>query len=112
MSESYEVDVAALADHARRLSTLADDLRSVLDGAVSLPDDAFGETGRAAAVALEALGQAGQDTVRAGSDGLAAESTKVRDAATAYEHQEADTKAGLSEAGEGLGSPGSEVPSS
>jgi hypothetical protein len=104
VSESYEVDASALTGHARRLNGLADELRSVVDTvAVSLPDDAFGETARPAAVALNGLGQIGQETVRAGVEGLESESSKVRNSAIAYEQQETGAKAMLAEAGGGLG---------
>lgn len=89
MTQSYEVDTAALTSHARTLNALGDELRSALDGAsVSLSGDAFGETGRQVAAALQAAGQAGQETIAAGVEGLDAATTDIQVTAVAYEQQE------------------------
>ena len=89
MTESYEVDTAALAGHARTLGALSDELRAALDGAsVSLGDDAFGETGRQVAVALQTAGQSGQETIAAGVQGLDAAATDIQATAVTYEQQE------------------------
>jgi hypothetical protein len=89
VTQSYEVDTAALTSHARTLNALGGELRSALDGAaVSLSGDAFGETGRQVAAALQAAGQAGQETIAAGVQGLDAATTNIQATAVAYEQQE------------------------
>jgi len=89
VTQSYEVDTAALASHARRLNALSGELRSAFDGAsVSLSGDAFGETCQQVAAALQAAGQAGQETISAGVQGLDAATTNIQVTATAYEQQE------------------------
>ena len=58
MTESYEVDTAALTGHARTLGALSGELAAALAGAgVSLSGDAFGETGRQVAEALRLQAQ-------------------------------------------------------
>ena len=89
MTQSYEVDTAALAGHARTLNALSAELQSAFDGAsVSLSGDAFGETGRQVAAALQAAGQSGQETISAGVQGLDAATTNIQVTAVAYEQQE------------------------
>jgi hypothetical protein len=89
VTQSYEVDTAALSSHARRLDALSGELQSAFDGAsVSLSGDAFGETGRQVAAALRAAARSGQETISAGVQGLDAATTNIQVTATAYEQQE------------------------
>lgn len=89
MTQSYEVDTAALSSHARKLNALSGELQSAFDGAsVSLSGDAFGETGRQVAAALQAAGDSGRETIAAGVQGLDAATTNIRVTAIAYEQQE------------------------
>jgi excreted virulence factor EspC (type VII ESX diderm) len=89
VTQSYEVDTAALSSHARTLNALSGELRSAFDGAsVSLSGDAFGEIGQQVAAVLQAAGQSGQETISAGVQGLDAATTNIQVTAITYEQQE------------------------
>ncbi len=98
---SYAVDTAALAAHARNLNNLAGELRSVLaaERTVTVAGDVFGVTCQPFATALQALDQAGQDTLLAGVNAMDTTTTKVRNTATAYEDQENTTANRFAEIG-------------
>lgn len=108
MTQSYEVDTAALSSHARRLDALSKELQSAFDGAsVGLSADAFGETGRQVAATLQAAGQSGRETIAAGVQGLAAATTNIQVTAIAYEQQETGAVDGFKAEQGGLFSEGS-----
>lgn len=90
MSETYRVDPAALTDHARVLSGLAEELGGALDaaGGVSLGGDAYGQTCRGFAASLDQVAKIGQDTLHAGIEALRTEAANLREAVTEYEQQE------------------------
>jgi Excreted virulence factor EspC, type VII ESX diderm len=89
---SYEVVTDALTNHARTLSGLAGELRTVLDllAGVSITAEAYGQVGRKAASAINALGTVGQDTLREGVAALESAATEVRETVATYEQQEAE----------------------
>jgi hypothetical protein len=100
MDGSFEVVAAALTQHARTLSRLADELRAALDeaGAVNMTADAYGQTASRFATAIDALARLGQETLRDGVTALDNENTAVRETAEAYERHdaaEADRLAGI-----------------
>jgi hypothetical protein len=104
MADSFDVAAAALTQHARTLSRLADELRSALDeaGAVNMTPDAYGQTASRFATALDALARLGQETLRDGVEALENETTKVSETAAAYErHDEAEANR-LARIGESL----------
>ena len=90
MNESFQVDPTELVSHARVLNGLVNELRAALAdaGAVSLTAEAYGETARAAAVALETAAKAGRTTIQAGVDALDRTGGELRASANTYEEQE------------------------
>lgn len=94
MNDSYEVVTAALTAHAGGLGRLSDELRSATDQAgQGMTDAAYGKTCQPFATMLDALANAGHQTLQAAVESLEAEASNVRKAANAYTRQEAGTAA-------------------
>jgi LPS O-antigen subunit length determinant protein (WzzB/FepE family) len=90
MTDSYEVVTAALSAHAGKLSGLAGELRAAADIArgQNITTDAYGQTCQQFATMIDALANAGQETLQAGVESLEAEMSNLRTAAAAYEQRE------------------------
>ncbi|HET9143018.1 type VII secretion target [Actinophytocola sp.] len=90
MSDGVKYDTAALANHATTLGRLAGELRAVLAGvgSVELTDTAYGQTGRAGAVAINALGRVGQQALAEGVTALELAGTNMTATAAAYDRQD------------------------
>lgn len=88
----YGLVTDALTTHARTLSGLAGELRAVqnLMAGVSMTAGAYGEIGRRAAGAIDALGKVGQDTMREGVAALESAATELRATVATYAQEEAD----------------------
>jgi hypothetical protein len=88
----YGVVADALTGHARTLSGLAGELRAVHDlmAGVSMTAEAYGEIGRRAANAIDALGGVGRQTMREGVAALESAATELRATVADYGRQEAE----------------------
>ena len=93
MDGSYEVVTAALQNHAHTLDGLADELRDALGevSGVSLPGDAYGNSGRGFAAAVQQLSTQGQDALQDGVDAFESAAETLRGNTTAYDQQEVAT---------------------
>ncbi|HEU5474623.1 MAG TPA: type VII secretion target [Actinophytocola sp.] len=88
----FAAAVPALRAHARTLQGLAGELGGAVDvaGGVSMPAEAYGQTARKFAIAIEELSRIGQEAMRAGVAALETAGTTLAEIATAYERGDDD----------------------
>ncbi|GAB3449162.1 type VII secretion target [Actinophytocola sediminis] len=84
--DSFEVADAALNDHARGVTGLADELRAAFDiaGRVTLTSGTYGQSGEQVVSLLNAVAEAAEEVVRSGIDALDGAATELRASATTY----------------------------
>ena len=85
-SGSYEVVTSAVSGHATSVAGLADELRAAWQatGQVTLPGNAYGQTGQQVTSLFNAVAQAGAQALQAGIDALESGSATLRANADAY----------------------------
>ena len=89
MSEGYAVVLAALEQHARQLSALADDMGPAASSArTTLPRDSLGAVGQPFTALLDQVVTAGNAALQAGINAMHATGAGVRDSANMLEAQE------------------------
>jgi hypothetical protein len=89
MSEGYAVVLAALEQHARHLTALADDMGPAADSArTTLPSDSLGAVGQPFTALMDQLVTAGNAAVQAGISAMHATGAGVRESANMLENQE------------------------
>jgi hypothetical protein len=87
---SYQVDTGELANLARSVANLSDDLRAALDAVsqATMPGDAYGQVGGPVAQMLGQLSGAGRDALQSGVDALDWVGTTLTGNASEYDSQE------------------------
>lgn len=96
MSEGYEVVVDALTAHSRRLTSLADEIRDVIQPArTRLPADSLGVVGQPFTALLDQLVTAGNQALQAGARAMAATGADVAKSADMFAERESTTAGGF-----------------
>jgi hypothetical protein len=89
VSEGYAVVLAALEQHARQLTALADDMGPAASSArTTLPSDSLGAVGQPFTALMDQLVTAGNAAVQAGINAMQATGDTVRSSANMLETQE------------------------
>ncbi|OLF06424.1 type VII secretion target [Actinophytocola xanthii] len=100
----YEVDVDDLTGHAARLDALADEVSAAVADvdAAQLSEGAYGRFGAPLAGTLNAMQDAGRQSMTNLWDGLTLAAAEVRDAAAEYADTEEDNRERVEESGAGM----------